>query len=762
MFPAAPQTTAPLLTKLRPSGSGLATLVLLVTAISQAADFTTDIHPILARRCLGCHSGAQPQSGLSLESRSKAERVLERNGTRLLSRLTGQTKPQMPPVGAPLTDKEIAAIQEWLNEGAIWPAAPQQNTSNWTAPLEPRNPPVPAGTAQNPIDRFLNIPNPDLVNDALFARRAYYDITGLPPSIENLKPKNRGELIDTLLANNKRYTDHWISFWNDLLRNDIGVVYHGDRKSITPWLEKALTQNMPYDQMIRELLNPVGNDAPEGFLVGVNWRGDINASQTPHMQASQNTAQVFLGINLKCASCHDSFINKYKLKEAYGLAAMFSETSRLELVRCDNKTGVFTDAQFLYPQLGTIAENLPLPDRRAAAARLFTDPRNGRIARTMVNRMWQRLMGRGIVEPVDDMDAQPFNADLLDWLASDFAAHNYDVKHLLASIMKSNAYQMVAAPKTEGPYQFKGPLPRRITAEEFVDTVSAVTGEWPTLATGDVSHYVRDWQLKSSPLTRAMGRPIRDQVFTTRETAPTTFQALELVNGQSLGLLLRRGARRLLNQLPEPPPNLYDSKVMRKGQSTFDVDVTGVKQLWIVMEDRGSYDPTRTLAGLADGQLEGSQTISLKDLPYLDKVPIQSLTVVKTKTENVQVIPLGRTLIYNIDGLGATRLKGRLVLDDAGQESDVGASVRLFIFAQQPDHQQLVKVTGNRPVEAPAALIGSDQITRYCYRAILARDPNNDELKIAKQYLGKAKPDPAALEDLLWSLLLHPESQYIW
>ena len=175
-----------------------------------------------------------------------------------------------------------------------------------------------------------------------------------------------------------------------------------------------------------------------------------------------------------------------------------------------------------------------------------------------------------------------------------------------------------------------------------------------------------------------------------------------------------------------------------------------------------SYDPTRTLAGLADAQLEGPKNLPLKDLPYLNKVPVQDLTVAKSKTENVQVIPLGRTLIYNIEGLDATRLKGRLVLDDAGQESDVGASVRLFIFAQQPDHQQLVKVTGNRPVDAPAAVTDRDAIIRYCYRAILARDPNNDELKIAKQYLGKAKPDPAALEDLLWSLLLHPESQYIW
>ena len=91
------------------------------------------------------------------------------------------------------------------------------------------------------------------------------------------------------------------------------------------------------------MVNPVEKSDPDGFLIGVNWRGDINASQTPYMQAAQNTAQIFLGINLKCASCHDSFINRYKLRESYGMAALFTPQSRLELVRCDVKTGTYTD-----------------------------------------------------------------------------------------------------------------------------------------------------------------------------------------------------------------------------------------------------------------------------------------------------------------------------------------------------------------------------------------------------------------------------------
>ncbi len=164
------------------------------------------------------------------------------------------------------------------------------------------------------------------------------------------------------------YAGNWISFWNDLLRNDQGVNYAGLRKSITPWLQSALTRNMPYDRMVSELLDPAPTGGPEGFLLGVNWRGAVSASQTPSMQASQNTAQVFLGVNLKCASCHDSFINKYKLKQSYAMAALFSEASNLELVRCDLQTGKFTGPEFLFPEVGSVPADANLAERRAAAA----------------------------------------------------------------------------------------------------------------------------------------------------------------------------------------------------------------------------------------------------------------------------------------------------------------------------------------------------------------------------------------------------------
>ena len=218
------------------------------------------------------------------------------------------------------------------------------------------------------------------MSDAVFARRAYLDIWGLLPSpgelqafVTDATSDKRARLVEQLLADGDKYAQHWISFWNDLLRNDEGANYYSEtasRKSITEWLLGALEHNLPYDQFVRKLLHPIGPQDPEGFLVGVNWRGVVSASQTPAMQAAQNTAQIFLGVNLKCNACHDSFISKWKLADAYGLASFFSAEA-LDVYRCDKLTGAKATLKFLYPELGNIPADLPLADRQAIAAELF-------------------------------------------------------------------------------------------------------------------------------------------------------------------------------------------------------------------------------------------------------------------------------------------------------------------------------------------------------------------------------------------------------
>ena len=235
----------------------------------------------------------------------------------------------------------------------------------------------------------------------------------------------------------------------------------------------------------------------------------------------------------------------------------------------------------------------------------------------------------------------------------------------------------VTAEQAEKPYVFRGPLVRRLSAEQFADTVSMVTGEWRLLEKGKTASPARDWQFKASPLALALGRPIRDQVFTTRDNRPTTFQALELANGTSLEHMLQRGALRLLGKLPPAPDNLFDSGVVRKGSVPFDIDISGLKQLWLLEEDAGSYDRTRTIAGWTKVELSG---------------PSGSRVV-----SGVSPMPVGSQKVIPIAGAGYTRMRGTVALDDRSLPNEIGGSVRFFVFGAEPDEERLLHVVGQPP-----------------------------------------------------------------
>src|SRR5262249_33624855 len=154
---------------------------------------------------------------------------------------------------------------------------------------------------------------PAPLDDVAFLRRVYLDVIGLlptPAEVETFRadtgPDRRARLVRRLLSERRAYAEHWLTFWNDLLRNDYaGTGYiDGGRKQISAWLYKSLLDNKPYDRFARELISPTPES--EGFINGIKWRGRINASQVPALQFSQNVSQVFFGVNMKCASCHDS------------------------------------------------------------------------------------------------------------------------------------------------------------------------------------------------------------------------------------------------------------------------------------------------------------------------------------------------------------------------------------------------------------------------------------------------------------------------
>jgi Protein of unknown function (DUF1549)/Protein of unknown function (DUF1553)/Planctomycete cytochrome C len=468
-------------------------------------DFQKDIEPLFEAACIKCHAKGKDKGGFSLETRERflkggetdAGAVVGKSGDSLIVQMVAGIDPDsiMPKKGTKWTAAQIGLLRAWIDQGAYWPSGitfakpPAGN-------LQPREVPLPPQPGVNPIDTLLTkyteakgIPYPASVDDRTFARRVYLDLIGLIPAPEQLEtflanpsPEKRGELVKALLADREDYADQWLTFWNDLLRNDYrgaGFI-DGGRKQISGWLRRALVENMPYDEFVSELINPTA--ASEGFTRGIIWRGNVNASMLPPMQAAQNVSQVFLGINLKCASCHDSFVSDWSLDDAYGLAAIYSDQA-LELVHCDKPTGKKAAMRFLFPEVGALDAGAPKPERLRRLAEIITSPKDGRLSRTIVNRLWSRLLGRGLVEPIDDMDKPAWDRDLLDWLAQDLVSHHYDLKRTLELICASRAYQAcsVESPNEKEAYVFRGPLTRRLTAEEFCDALSSIGGDWNRL-----------------------------------------------------------------------------------------------------------------------------------------------------------------------------------------------------------------------------------------------------------------------------------------
>jgi uncharacterized membrane protein len=571
----------------------------------------TNVRSILAHNCYKCHSGAKIEGELRLDEKEFVFAGGE-NGKVIIPGNTGASelirrislsknhKDVMPSKGKLLSQEEIQLLRLWVEKGAPWPDGVAQQSVYRVAALAPRNPALPPAKPgmENPIDRWVDqyfqqnqLSWSKPVDDRTFLRRAYLDIVGLLPSPEELSafqadpnPQKREIRIQNLLNRKDDFAQHWLTFWNDALRNDYtgtGYITRG-RFAITDWLYTAIRDNKPYDQFVKELLNP--NDKSKGFIEGIRWRGTVNASQRTEMQAAQNVGQVLLGLNLKCASCHDSFISDWKLEEAYAFANIFAD-STLEVTRCEQPTGKLAKTKILWEELGEIDSLGTKAEKLRQLADQLVQPANGRLYRTVVNRIWKQMMGRGIVEPVDEMDNQPWSQDLLDWLAVDFVENGYDLKRLIFQIANSKIYQSQSIPLATPDlllaedFKFEGMIRRRITAEQFSDAIAQISA--PLFDSIEVKFrpyqlipeaktnlsFARASLVANNEFLKAMGRPNREIVSTSRDSQASLLQALELSNGEKLNKALVKGGEKWATTFADPAvltENLYASALLRK------------------------------------------------------------------------------------------------------------------------------------------------------------------------------------------------------
>ena len=395
--------------------------------------------------------------------------------------------------------------------------------------------------------------------DEEFLRRASLDIAGALPTpdearkfLADIDPDKRNKLVDRLLES-PTFADHWANKWGDLLRPNpfrAGVkgVYLFDQ-----WIRDSFRQNKPLDQFAKEILTAQGSTHRYGPAVFFRDRREPTEITT-------FVSQVFLGLRLECAKCHHHPSEKWKQEDFYQFAAFFGQIKRkgqgisapisgeAEFIW----TGASGKGEVKHPVTGETmkpkAPDAPLPtmaegqDPRGVLADWVTNPGNPFFARATANRVWNEMLGRGIVHPVDDFRVSnpPVNGPLLDALAKDLAEHKYDLKHLVRTIARSNVYQLSSIPNQTNAADgknFSRYYRKRPAAEVALDAVCDVTGvpeNLGGLAPGSRATQVWNNRLDSEFLD-AFGRPNPSaDPPCERERTQSIVQALHLMNSSKL------------------------------------------------------------------------------------------------------------------------------------------------------------------------------------------------------------------------------------
>lgn len=543
-------------------------IIILALATSAGASEHTGVQfearQIIAHKCWKCHGSERDEGEIRLHTRkhildSKTVDLKNPLQSEILKRinLPEGHKKLMPQESDPLSKEEIAILTQWLEGGLKWDG----RGAFKEAPMAPREvKEISNSKFINPIDQHVdqyfkaeNISWKPVVVDRIFLRRAYLDTIGLLPTeteaaefLSSRSPNKRQVLIKSLLDRNVSYQQHWLTFWNDLLRNDYSGTgfITGGRKQITKWLRDSLQSNQPYNEMVKDLFST--KKEAQGFIKGIQWRGTVSASQTVEMQAAQNSAQAFLGVNIKCASCHDAFTSNWSLQQSHEFASVFSDNGTIDIHRCDKETGRKATPKFLFDGLGVIKPNAPLKDRLESLGEALTHKKNGRFSRTVVNRYWTLLMGRGLVFQVDEMDSLPWSPDVLDDLSYRFVENNYDLKWLITEIMNSNAYQLPSVHSesrnqlANDEFVFQGPIVRRMTAEQFADSFSQTIT--PIYSVDKQGEIIRAGAKPRDSFQSALGRPTRENVTSVRSERGNLLEALVLTNGTVLDSALKQAA----------------------------------------------------------------------------------------------------------------------------------------------------------------------------------------------------------------------------
>ena len=408
----------------------------------------------------------------------------------------------------------------------------------------------------------LRIYPSELCSDEVFLRRVYLDVAGAVPDAETtakfLKDSNanKRELVIDQLLDRKEFTDMWVMKFAELLQirtdDNNGVSYKSTLLYFN-WIKDRIASNMPMDQIVRELLTAKGGTF-------VSPATNYYQIERDNLKITENVAQVFMGMRIQCAQCHDHPFDQWTQDDYYSFASFFSQVGR--------KRGADPRESIIYNrnsgEINHPIHKKPMPpkflggetpeiekgtDRRQVLADWLASPDNPFFARNLANIVWSHFFGQGIIEPVDDVRISnpPSNPELLDKLASQFTEYNYDFKKLVRDVCNSRAYQLSTRtnPSNEDDLRnFARAQLRRMRAEVLLDVISQVTqtkNKFQGLPLGARALQIADGRFSNYFLT-TFGRATRETVCSCEVVMePNMSQALHLLNGDVTNSRINQG-----------------------------------------------------------------------------------------------------------------------------------------------------------------------------------------------------------------------------
>lgn len=453
----------------------------------------------------------------------------------------------------------------------------------------------------------LGVPPSIRCSDSDFVRRAYLDVTGLLPTpmavrgfLQGADPQKREKLIDALLGSGE-YVDFWSLKWGDLLRSSRKLLSDKGMAEYNYWIRRCVADNVPWDKFAREILVAQGSPYETG---PVNFFRTASAAN----ELAEATSQTFLGVRIQCARCHNHPYEKWTQNQYYEMAAFFARVHQKkgpadkEQVVTAGQSGEVTHPKTAKTVRPCALDDRPVPadfhgDRRTALAEWVASPRNPFFAKCIANRLWKHFMGRGLVEPVDDLRVTnpPSNADLFDFLGKDLANHRFDLKRTMRAIMLTDAYQRSPIPTAQNAadtryyshYPFK-----RLSAEQLMDGLAAATGvpeKFPGYPLGVRASQLPDTTVPSYFL-ELFGRPARNITCACERTDdPNLGQVLHLMNNAGINGRLAAPSGRI-------------AKLLASRASTADV----IREIYLASVSRlPSVDEVQR----AVRHIEGPQTV---------------------------------------------------------------------------------------------------------------------------------------------------------